>query len=78
MASAVRQQPKRGVDKKELERQRERERAERPKLLKQLVLASISPYRFGDFQRFPVCHLHGAYFCPCLRVTDCVDRRLID
>jgi hypothetical protein len=57
---AVRQQPKRGLDKKELARQQEQEREERPGLLKKLVLASISPYRFGDFARFPVCQLHGA------------------
>lgn len=58
--AAVRQQPKRGLDKRQQERQQEKEREERPGLLKKLVLASISPYRFGDLARFPACHAHGA------------------
>lgn len=56
---SVRQQPKRGQDKKELERQREREREERPGLLQKLLLGSITPYRFGDFAGFPPCEAHG-------------------
>lgn len=53
--AAVRQQPKRGQDKKELELQREREKEERPGLLQKLLLGSISPYRFGDFASFVPC-----------------------
>lgn len=59
MAAVRRQQPKRGLDKKELERQREREREERPSLLQKLLLGSISPYRFGDFGSFVPCEAHG-------------------
>lgn len=57
--AAVRQQPKRGQDKKVLEREREREREERPGLLQKLLLGSISPYRFGDFGSFVPCEAHG-------------------
>lgn len=59
-AERSRRQPRRGVDKKDQERQREQERAELPGQLQRLVLASISPYRFGDLARFPPCQAHGA------------------